>query len=359
MAGTKRQIKVLVVDDSAFMRNALRSMIVSDPELKVVGVARDGVEALEMISKLKPDVVTLDVEMPKMDGLETLRHIMAKNPLPVIMVSSLTVDGAKTTLDAIDLGAVDFLPKNLSDLSVNIVNIKSLLVEKLKHIGKAKSKLKRRSVAMSTKLNSHVMSKAVSKTSVQFTSNNRMAVVTIGTSTGGPKALQTVIPCLPKSLPVPVLISQHMPPAFTGPFSQRLNQLSAVLVKEAKDGEKIRPGVVYIAPGFGHMRIFKNGIDKIIKIEQHSELIYKPSVDFMMLSIADVYPGTCLGVMLTGMGNDGLKGMVAIKNSGGRTIAQDEGSCIVYGMPKAVVDSGVADKVVSLNEVAGEIINSI
>ncbi|MBF0343029.1 MAG: chemotaxis response regulator protein-glutamate methylesterase [Nitrospirae bacterium] len=352
MESKSRYIKVLIVDDSAFMRNALKSMIASDLEIQVVGVARDGVEAIEKVQALKPDIMTLDVEMPKMNGLETLKILMEKFPLPVIMVSSLTTEGAKVTLDALDMGAVDFIPKNLSELSVNIVNIKLMLIEKIKQIGIKGFKAPKKKTRTSTPI-------ITMPRDVQFNSSKRMNIIAIGTSTGGPKALQSIVPILPKNITVPVVISQHMPQNFTGPFAERLNQLSHLQVKEAKDGEKLQSGVVYIAPGLGHMSIVKKGIEKYISISQNNEYIYKPSVDVMMLSIAQLYPGSCLGVILTGMGNDGLKGMKAIKEGGGRTIAQDEESCVVYGMPKAVVDAGIADKIVSLSEVAGEIVNSI
>ncbi|MBF0316565.1 MAG: chemotaxis response regulator protein-glutamate methylesterase [Nitrospirae bacterium] len=356
MEKSGKHIRVLIVDDSAFMRNAIKSMLVSDPSIEVVGVARDGVEALEKVAILKPDIMTLDVEMPRMNGLETLKILMEKSPLPVIMVSSLTTEGAKTTLDALDMGAVDFIPKNLSELSINIVNIKLMLIDKIKQIGSKGLKIpKKISRTAQTRTAAHL---PISK-NVQFTSSKRMNIIAIGTSTGGPKALQSIVPLLPKNISIPIVISQHMPHSFTGPFAERLNQLSQVCVQEAKNGEKLQSGIVYIAPGYGHMSIVKKGIEKYICISENNEYIYKPSVDVMMLSVAQLYPGNCLGVILTGMGNDGLKGMKAIKEGDGRTLAQDEDSCVVYGMPKAVVDAKIADKVVSLSEVAGEIINSI
>ncbi|MBF0608257.1 MAG: chemotaxis response regulator protein-glutamate methylesterase [Candidatus Magnetobacterium sp. LHC-1] len=355
MEKPKKYIRVLIVDDSAFMRNAIKSMLTSDPDIQVVGVARDGVEAIEKVATLKPDIMTLDVEMPRMNGLETLKILMEKSPLPVIMVSSLTTDGAKVTLDALDMGAVDFIPKNLSELSVNIVNIKLMLIDKIKQIGSKGLKVVKKTSKVSSRLAVHVSTAK----NVQFTSSKRMNIIAIGTSTGGPKALQSIVPMLPKNISIPIVISQHMPHSFTGPFAERLNQLSQVCVREAKNGEKLQSGIVYIAPGCGHMSIVKKGIEKYISISESNEYIYKPSVDVMMLSVAQLYPGNCLGVILTGMGNDGLKGMKAIKESDGRTIAQDEESCVVYGMPKAVVDAGIVDKIVSLAEVAGEIINSI
>ncbi|MBF0553408.1 MAG: chemotaxis response regulator protein-glutamate methylesterase [Nitrospirae bacterium] len=352
------RIKVLIVDDSAFMRNALKSMISSDDDLQVVGVACDGVEAVEKVLLLKPDIVTMDVEMPKMDGLEALKQIMAKYPVPVIMLSSYTTEGAATTLRALELGAVDFIPKNLSDLSINIMNIRLILIDKLKQISGSKAQRTRRPADEAVH-HSPPLPPVNHTKAVKFMSSKKMAIVAIGTSTGGPKALQTVVPLLPKNFPVPIVISQHMPATFTGPFAQRLNQLSQMQVKEATQGERIENGIVYIAPGSGHMSLIRKGTDRIINIAENAEYIYKPSVDVMMLSVAAANPGACLGVILTGMGNDGLKGMKAIRDSGGKTIAQNEDTCVVYGMPKAVVDAGIADKITPLNGIAGEIISSI
>lgn len=349
-------VKVLIVDDSAFMRNAISSMLSSDKDIVIVGTARDGIEAIEKIATLKPDVVTMDVEMPKMDGITALKHIMQKNPLPVIMVSSLTSEGAKVTLEALELGAVDFIPKNLSDLSINIVKIKDLLIEKIKHIGKKdtlKLLLKKKVATSKPDFTRYVVSRSHG--------DRRIGIVAIGTSTGGPGALQQIIPQLPKDFPVPVVIAQHMPPNFTKPFSERLNQLSNITVKEADEGDTLKPGLVLVAPGRGHMRLKRlRGIETVVNIsEAKDEFIYRPSVDALTLSVAELYPGRALGVMLTGMGNDGLKGFIAIKKAGGRIFAQDEKTCIVFGMPKAVIDAGIADKVLPLEEIVGEIINSV
>jgi len=353
-------VKVLVVDDSAFMRNALSAMLSSDPEISIVGTARDGLEAIEKVQALKPDIVTLDVEMPRMDGITALKQIMEKNPVPVIMVSSLTTDGAKVTLDALDLGAVDFLPKNLSDLAINIVKLKELLIDKVKHLGRRGVVKKRGSRADSLSITPK--EKAIPQSSaVRTTGERRIGIISIGTSTGGPRALQDIIPKLPKEFPVPIVIAQHMPASFTGPFAERLNQLSQIMVKEAEEGEPLKAGVVFIAPGFGHMRVSrKRGIETFISIsENREEFIYRPSVDALMLSVVEFYPGRALGVILTGMGNDGLKGLISLKKSGGRVFAQDEETCVVYGMPKAVVDAGVADKILPIEEMAGEIVNSV
>ena len=349
-------LKVLVVDDSAFMRNALSNMLSSDPEITVIGTARDGIEAVEKVALLKPDVVTMDVEMPRMDGIEALRCIMDKTPVPVIMVSSLTMEGAQVTLDALALGAVDFIPKNLSELSINIVKVKAMLVDKVKQIARSGLPKKRRPYSAVPH-----PTEPVKIIPVRATGARRVGVVAIGTSTGGPRALQDIIPNLPKDFPVPIVIAQHMPANFTKPFAERLNQLSQITVKEAEEGESIKAGVVYIAPGGGHMQVKRpRGIETVVSIcGNREEFIYRPSVDFLMQSIAEFYPGRALGVILTGMGNDGCKGLIALKQSGGRIFAQNAETCVVYGMPKAVVDAGIADKVLPIEEMAGEITNAV
>jgi two-component system chemotaxis response regulator CheB len=346
-------IKVLVVDDSSFMRTALSNMLSSDPQIEVVGKARDGVEAIEKVHALKPDVVTMDIEMPRMGGLETLKLIMAINPMPVLVVSSLTTEGARVTLDALELGAVDFIPKNLSDLSLNILKIKEVLVEKIKHI--ANSGRYRRRIRPSA------APKKVIPMPQIMTGERRTSITVIGTSTGGPKALQHIIPMLPGNFPVPILIAQHMPPNFTGPFAERLNQMSQLEVKEAEEGEPICPGVVLVAPGRGHMRVERKGaLETVVTIsERDKDFVYCPSVDALMLSVAEWFPGRALGVVLTGMGNDGRRGAYEIKKTGGRIFAQDEETCVVYGMPRAVVEAALADKVLPLEGVAGEIINAV
>ncbi len=358
-------IKVLIVDDSAFMRNALTSMLSSDPEIKIVGTAKDGLDALDKIKELRPDVVTMDVEMPRMDGIAALKKIMETNPLPVIMVSSLTTEGAKVTLEALEIGAVDFIPKNLSELSINIVKIKEMLIEKIKYLGKKgvpkKATIRRLApAAPSTQKPKETIIQTPSPL-VRTTGDRKVGIVAIGTSTGGPKALQEIIPHLPKDFPVPIIIAQHMPANFTGPFAERLNQLSHIRVKEAEEGEVIKPGSAYIAPGRGHMRVKRpRGLETVLTIsENKEEYIYRPSVDAMMLSVSELFPGRALGVILTGMGNDGCKGLQAMKKTGARIFAQNEESCVVYGMPKAVVDAGIADKVLPIEEIAGEIINSV
>ncbi len=350
-------VKVLIVDDSAFMRNTISSMISADPGIEVVGIARDGMEAIDKVASLKPDIVTMDIEMPRMNGLESLKVIMEKTPVPVLMVSSLTMDGAKATLDALDIGAVDFIPKNLSDLSINIVKIKEILIDKIKKIGSNRSFRKRIFRPSKPAARPLTMPEKVQ----QYTSSRRVGIVAIGSSTGGPKALQNIITSIPANFPVPILIAQHMPASFTGPFAERLNQLSSIHVKEAEEGDVIKKGTVYIAPGGGHMGVLRKKITEttIHIVKDEGQYIYKPSVDLMMQSIVENFSGSVLGIILTGLGNDGEAGMKEIKNKGGKTIAESEETCIVYGMPRAVVEAGTADKVMPLNEIAGELINAV
>lgn len=360
-------VRVLIVDDSAFMRNALSSMLSSDHEIQVVGTAKDGVEAIAKVKTMKPDIVTLDIEMPRMDGIEALKHIMAETPVPVVMVSSLTTEGAEVTLKALELGALDFIPKNLHDLSVNILKLKEILVDRIKHLAKRGLSTGVRARIAATHQRRATREEAKPAEVIQMpaesmaTGERRMSILAIGTSTGGPKALQEILPSLPGNFPVPIVIAQHMPPNFTGPFAERLNSLSQIRVKEAEDGETLQNGVAYVAPGGTNMRVKRSGaIEAKISISRsREEYIYCPSVDALMLSSSVTYPGRTLGIILTGMGHDGVEGIRAVKRGGGRVFAQDEPTSVVYGMPKAVVDEGLADKVLPLEKIAGEIINSI
>jgi two-component system chemotaxis response regulator CheB len=348
-------VRALVVDDSAFIRNAIIMMLESDPDIKVVGNAKNGAEAVEKVAQLKPDVVTMDVEMPGMDGIAALKTIMEKTPVPVIMLSSLTTEGAKTTLDALDIGAVDFIPKNLSEMSVNIVAIKRILIEKVKAVA-----TKEGATMQAYRPPSPPSARVAIPPRATATGARKVSIVAIGTSTGGPKALQDILPRLPANFPVPIVIAQHMPANFTKPFADRLDQLSQLAVKEAEDGEALKPGVAYIAPGRGHTQLVRSRTgETTIRVSLNEDYIYRPSVDFLMLSVAELYLAKALGVILTGMGNDGLKGLSAMKRAGSRVLAQNEASCVVYGMPKAVVEAGIADKIVGIDAMADEIINSI
>jgi len=330
-------------------------MLESDPGIKVVDVARDGKEAVDKTLETKPDLITLDVEMPKMNGLEALRLIMEKRPTPVLMVSSLTNEGAHVTLEALELGALDFIPKNLADLSVNILNIREGLVRKVKLLAK---KRVRRPALVQPAVQGGKPRQAPAPSA--YTRDRKLSVVAIGTSTGGPVALQQVVPQLPAGFPVGVVIAQHMPAAFTATFAERLNGLSEVQVREAKHGDIVEAGTVLIAPGGRHMRVKRHGaLETRVEVsDEPSGALYKPSVNELMRSVAEHYPGRSLAVILTGMGDDGREGVRAIKEGGGKVFAQDEDSCVVYGMPRAVVDSGLADKIVPIDIMAGEIINA-
>jgi two-component system chemotaxis response regulator CheB len=365
-------IRVLVVDDSAFMRKVIANMLGSDPRITVAGVARHGEEALAQVRALKPDVMTLDIEMPGMNGIEVLRRVMEEMPLPVIMVSSLTEEGAKETLTALDLGAVDYIPKHLQGSAVNILGIQHDLIEKViaaHRVGARLAQLTRKARETGRPAGRPIPPNTVSvgRESVKPSASagsvfhaRGSKVVAIGCSTGGPKALQEIFPLFPKDFPAAILVVQHMPKFFTGPFAQRLNQVSEIEVREAVDGDVPEPGLALIAPGGLHMRVARRSATEVaVRLSAEPVTLHMPSVDEMMTSVAQVFSGRAVGVILTGMGNDGHDGMKAIRAAQGRTIAQDEASCVIYSMPKGVVDSGLADKIVPLDKIAGEIANMV
>ena len=344
-------IRVLVADDSAFMRTALTRMIESDPSLRVIATAQTGTEALEKIASSQPDVVTLDVEMPGLNGIETLKRIMADKPRPVIMVSSLTQEGAETTLEALDLGAFDYVPKQLSYVSLDIVKIRDDLVAKIK--AAAETGRRRPMARVAPRPETPVPAPRSSLVTPP-------AVIALGTSTGGPKALQQILPMLPADLPVGVLIVQHMPPGFTGPFARRLDNLCKISIREATAEETIEPGVVYIAPAGLHMTVARKTTSKVaIRLSpQPDNSLHRPSVDVMMLSVAEVFRSLCMGIIMTGMGADGVLGMKAIAGAGGFTLGQDEPSCTVYGMPRSCAEAGVLQRVVSLAQIPEQILQA-
>jgi len=345
-------IRILVVDDSAFMRRVIRQMLETDPELEVLGVARDGMEGVEMAMLLHPDVITMDIEMPRMDGLAATEMLMEKCPTPIIMVSSLTKEGAKATFEALDKGAADYISKNLVESSFDMMKIQNELINKIKAIAKKKNRL--------FGLRAFKKPEPLPVAKKSF-ATQKIGLVTVGASTGGPRAIQEVLSHLPPVLDTPFLVGIHMPGAFTGAFAERLNGLCKMSVKEAVNGEKITSGVVFLTPGGHQTRIKRRGLtDFYIEIsDEPRNTLYKPSVDVMMSSVAECYPGRALGVILTGMGHDGLEGMKAIKANGGKTLVQNEETCTVYGMPKAVVDAGIADKIIPLDKIAAEIVNMI
>lgn len=346
------KIKVLIVDDSAFMRRIIKQMLESDGDIEIIGTARDGMEGVELALQLRPDVITMDVEMPRMNGLEATEAIMDKQPTPIIMLSSITKEGAKATFEALDRGAADYISKNLVTSGLDLMKIQTEL------IGKVKAVARKRSVISGLKPFKKPEPLVMPRKSF---ATLKTAFIAIGASTGGPRALQQVLSHIPSEVTTPFLVSVHMPGAFTGAFAERLNELCKLSVKEAENGESIKAGCILLCPGGRQTRIKKRGLTEFsIHIDDEPvSALYKPSVDVSMISVAECYPGRSLGVILTGMGHDGREGMRKIKEKGGKTLTQSEETCTVYGMPKAVVDAGLADKIVPLDKIAAEIVNMI
>lgn len=420
-------IKVLIVDDSAFMRSSLNRMIESDPEIEVVGQAKDGLDALEKIAALNPDVITLDIEMPKMDGLATLEEIMKRFPKPVLMVSSLTAEGADATLRALELGALDYMPKYQNNSVVFAVQQEEL-TSKIKYLSRRAAYVKSRASLLKPQqskvapIKSSALGTVLGQTSAQtakaleglggvgvatsttratlgssaqtklspasisaqkptlFTQSAKATslttaspnasvssatskpslihgrpkrdIVAIGVSTGGPPAVQKVLSELPANFPAAILIAQHMPSAFTGAFAKRLDSLSQISVKEAEDGDKLTPGWAYVCPGGQHISIVMNGALPQIKIsyDPPGEL-YKPAANILNESAA-ILASKVVGLTMTGMGSDGIIGTKVLKAKGGYILAQNEESCVVYGMPRAVVEAKLADEVLDLDDIA-------
>jgi len=331
-------MNVLVVDDSAFVRKIISDMLNSDPELTVVGSARDGLEALKQIEKLHPDVITLDVTMPRMDGLTALKHIMNEQPLPVIIVSSFTREGAETTLKALELGAFDYVLKPSGAVFLDMHRIREDLIGKIKASKQARFLKRSLPVAQSLKQTTELSEK----------------VILIGASTGGPPAIEHILLSLPENIP-PTLIVQHMPPSFTKFFAERLSIICKFKVKEAEENDPITRNRALIAPGGYHMTV---ETDEKVHLNQNPPLHgVRPAVDCMMETAANVYSSKTLGVLLTGMGQDGAQGMKAIKKAGGFTIAQDEKTSTIFGMPKAAIELNCIDKVLPLPEIAQEIMH--
>jgi two-component system chemotaxis response regulator CheB len=348
-------IKVIIIDDSAFMRKSLTLMLESDQEIRVIATARDGKDGIEKISKLKPDIVTLDIEMPGMDGLTALKIIMEQMPVPVLMVSSLTTESAQSTMQAFDLGAVDFISKDLASISTNIKNIKDELIDKIKQIARSRliqTRFRMRRLVQSSRERKNQIRTAPKPISFERIAMDFQAVV-IGISTGGPEVLHKIIPKIPKQFPIGMAIVQHMPPHFTKSLAERLNSISRVYVKEAEHGEFMEPGKVLIAPGGRQMRFCNDGASiKTVVSDDPFNALYKPSADIMMKSAVETFEGPLLGVIMTGMGKDGVDGLRCLKSKGGYVIAQDEESCIVYGMPQAALEEGVVDSMITLEKIS-------
>ncbi|HOD77632.1 MAG TPA: chemotaxis response regulator protein-glutamate methylesterase [Syntrophorhabdus sp.] len=338
-------IRVIVVDDSSFMRSILTRMLEKDKDIKVVETAANGEEAIDKIERVKPDVVTLDIEMPVMNGIEALTKIMATNPVPVIVLSALTREGAEVTMEALNLGACDFMTKDISDGPLGMASKEAELIGKVKDVAKRKFSFLVRRLEL---LKRPVL--------INRDKRSKHAVLSIGASTGGPPALQHILTSFPQNFPVPIVIAQHMPKLFTQSFARRLNGLSQIEVKEAEDKEPLRPGLALIAPGDVHMGLKKNGKDITVDFVKDAQYVYRPSVDHLMFSTAQIYDSSAIGVILTGMGNDGLVGLKELKRRNGFVIAQDEETCVVFGMPKAVINANIADVVLPIERISEEII---
>jgi two-component system, chemotaxis family, protein-glutamate methylesterase/glutaminase len=352
-ASTRPPVRVLVVDDSAFMRTALSRMIASEAGFEIAATAGTGSEALDKIAALDPDVVTLDIEMPGLDGLQTLRCIMKRFPRPVIMVSSADAHDADNIFKALAAGAFDYVPKNLLPTSLDILHIRSDLVAKIRAAAQSRKPPSASSLARKPPQSS-------GSQGTGRTGSSPAAIVALGISTGGPKALEEMLPLFPRDLSVPILIVQHMPPGFTAPFAQRLNSLCSVAVQEAAHGESVQPGVVYLAPAGKHMRVQRLSLSQtILCLDTHPENCpHTPSVDVLMNSVAAVFHNLAVGVIMTGMGSDGALGMQAIFREGGLTIGQDEATCIVYGMPRVCAELGILTRVVPLSQIPAQILDA-
>lgn len=371
-------IRVLVVDDSSFFRRRLAEIIAADPEMVVAGTANNGREAIEKAAELKPDVITMDVEMPVMDGIQAVREILKVQRTPILMFSSLTHNGAKATLDALEAGATDFLPKKFEDIARDKADAIDLLRQRIKAVARRRSVAKVPSAPLAapaaparpvpppiarTPASRAELLRTVER--LDSTENHERPfkvsgksyrLVAIGTSTGGPVALQTIITALPANFPLPILLVQHMPAAFTGAFAARLNTLAKIEVKEAADGDLLRPGVAYLAPGGKQMLL--EGTDAHCKIrikeDDSPRITFKPSVDITFGSAAKVFQDKVLAIVLTGMGSDGRDGARLLKQFGSKIWAQDEASSVVYGMPQAVTAAGLTEVEVSLADVASK-----
>lgn len=344
-------IKVLVVDDSALVRSLLAEIIRAESDLVLVGAAPDAYVARDMVNQFSPDVITLDIEMPRMDGLSFLEKLMAARPTPVVMISTLTEEGAEATLRALELGALDYIPKPKLGVSSGIREYAELIVERIRAAAGAKVKplvQKNRSVISGEQ-------KIQGVTKLQSTEK----IIAIGASTGGTEAIKDLLIQLPSGVPG-IVITQHMPAGFTRTYAERLNKCTRLHVVEAKGGERILPGHAFLAPGGHHLVVARSGADYIVKLSDAEPVHrHRPAVDVMMESVAHIGGKNVVGVLLTGMGKDGARGMLAIRNQGGYTFAQDEASCVVYGMPKEAVLCGGVDQTVELDKMGAAILGKI
>lgn len=341
------RIRTLVVDDSVFMRTMLKNALNKDNNIEVIGIAEDGREALEKIDDLKPDVITLDIEMPNMNGLEVLRQVMKTNPLPVVMVSTKTQEGAEMTFEALELGAIDYVAKPLSNKGVSLQSFQEQVVQAVK--AACSANIKRLGVTDATRI---LKPRSASIPTEKI-------IVAIGISAGGPATLHKLIPMIPLKFP-PIVVTQHMPADFIAPFANRLNTVSQIEVCEAKEKDKLEEGRMYLAPGDRHLMISKRGNYFSVALNDGPKVAgFKPSVDVLFTSVANTYGSAAIGLIMTGMGNDGSDGIRKLKHAGAATLAQDQYSSIVYGMPKAAYETGCVDQVISLTEIPNTLVRML
>ncbi len=353
-----RPIQVLVIDDSALVRKLLTEILETDPTIEVIATAQDPYIARQKIKKLKPDVLTLDIEMPRMDGITFLRNLMRLHPMPVVMVSTLTHSGADVTLEALEIGAIDFVSKPTNDIAHTLKNYSEELISKLKMAAGAKVStwngtiVPEPSPVIEKKLNAD----AILKKSVTTHFTTTEAIIAIGSSTGGTEAIKKILGELPPESPG-IVVTQHIPGSFSAAFAERVNNLSAINVAEARDGQQLLPGHAYIAPGDKHLMVVKNGARYHCKLSNGPSVNrHKPSVDVLFRSVAQAAGPNALGVLLTGMGDDGARGMKEMQEAGAATLVQDEKTSVVWGMPGSAVKLGAADHVLPLNRIAKKIL---
>ncbi|MBT2688577.1 chemotaxis response regulator protein-glutamate methylesterase [Bacillus sp. ISL-47] len=365
-----KRINVLIIDDSAFMRKLIADFLSQDPRLNVVGTARNGEDGLRKIKELNPDVVTMDVEMPVLNGLAALKIIMKSRPVPVVMLSSTTKEGADNTFAAMEYGAVDFIAKPSGTLSLDLHKIKAELAEKV--VSASKANITNLGIISSLGKNRKEIERNYSKIELNKSidqsigaaiksSTHDKRIICIGTSTGGPRALQKVLTKLPGDLNAPVLIVQHMPAGFTKSLASRLNGLSELTVKEAEKGDILEKGTAYIAPGGFHLKVGSSGRDLVLQLDQSPPKNgHRPSVDIMFQSVSELMGFRKIAVIMTGMGADGREGLAAIKKSGDViAIAESKETSIVFGMPRAAIEAGLIDDVQNVDRIAESILKYV
>ncbi|MEP3164759.1 MAG: chemotaxis response regulator protein-glutamate methylesterase [Marinobacter sp.] len=374
-------VSVLVVDDSGFFRKRLTEILTASGQIKVVGVATNGREGVELAEKLRPDVITMDYEMPVMDGISAVREIMKRHPVPVLMFSSLTYEGARVTLDALEAGAVDFLPKNFEEIARDSSQLQKILIDRIMDVAGSRPGAKSAPSPAAAPVPRPAAEQRATPVSphpgrdkprpapepqptARHTSRRGAAkhysVVAIGTSTGGPVALQRVLTALPAGFPAPLVLIQHMPASFTPAFAERLNTLCQIEVRQAADGDMLKPGLALLAPGGKQMMIENRGGQGRIRILPGDDrLNYKPCVDVTFGSLARSFPGKTLGVILTGMGSDGKEGCRMMKQSGSDIWSQDEKTSVIYGMPMAVARAGLSTEILALDDIGPRLVEGV